>query len=216
MLCCRLLALHGAANFDESATRTGDRATNEEEIAIPIDPDDLEVLMGRAIDPEVAGTATAPVRVPGIRVAVGGRLTMDHRAVTRAAAAKVMPLDAAGEAVPLRNADHVDTFTELESIDPDERALLNPFDVSTELADAARGRDPGASEVTDGRLGKTPPLHLAKTQCNGLIAIRGNRFPLDDKAWTRFNHGDRENAPVLSKNARHPDLPTDNVFHILI
>ena len=103
----------------EAVLRARDGAAHEQQIALGVGADDFEVLMGGAVDAVVARPAAALERVAGVRVAVRGGLTMDHRAVARAAAAEVVALDAAGEAVALRDRLHVDAVAFGEAVDGD-------------------------------------------------------------------------------------------------
>ena len=51
------------------------------------------------------------------------------------------------------------------------------------------------------------------SQGNGLIPVALRRFSLKHGTGTRFNNRNRDIPPVGHEDARHPDLPADDVFH---
>src|SRR5579864_6517408 len=112
----RGLRLHGLADADalahedDARCAARHRAPDEQQIARLVGADDFEVERGDAIDSEVAGPSAALDRLRRVRVAVGRRLAMDHRAVARAAAAAVPAFHDAREAFAFARADDVDAI----------------------------------------------------------------------------------------------------------
>ncbi len=91
------------------------RTAHEQQITLCVGAYDFKILQRRTIDAVMAWAPASFSDTSRVRVAVGGRLTMNHRAVTGAAAAEVVPFDAAGEAVTFGDARDVDTIARLES-----------------------------------------------------------------------------------------------------
>src|SRR5579864_3530609 len=85
----------------------------------------------------VPGTAAAFDGAPGVGVAVGSGLPVDHRSVARAAAAKIMPFDAAGKTVALRNTHDVRAVTGFDLGGGNGWPGLDAVDVVAEFAGPA-------------------------------------------------------------------------------
>src|SRR5436190_15369834 len=103
------LAALGAPDGDVAVVGAGNGAAQINQVLLAVDLHHQQVLDRDALAAHAAGAAQAGVHARGERrVADRARRAVEHRAVARAAAAEVMPLDDALKALALARTDDVD------------------------------------------------------------------------------------------------------------
>jgi hypothetical protein len=200
--------LHGAADEDDAAVRAGDRATDQDEVALGVDLDDLEVLHGDALATHAAGharpaegAARRRAGADGSRVAV---LLLD--AVSVAHAGEVVALHDTGVALAAAGARHVDEVTGAERRDGDRRAELGELVAvgHAQLGDRARGLDARLAQVAGERTGR--PLRGAIGDLDGRVAVRLGGLDLRHRVGRRVHDGDGDDASLLVEHLGHAEL----------
>src|SRR5690348_5608497 len=110
---------------DQRAGGAGYASLDHDEVPFVVDPDDPVGPCGRALVAHLAGHAHALEHPGRIRGADGAGLPDVHRTVGLRAAAELVPLDEALEALALARAGDVDELAGLEDLGLELRALLD-------------------------------------------------------------------------------------------
>src|ERR1051326_5472100 len=109
------LRRHRFAHDDVGPGRAWDRTAQEQQVVVGVHANDFQVAGRHAIPAHAArGTHTLHDARGKRRGADRTGRPMEHRAVRRSAAAEVMPLDDALEAMAAADSDHVDALAVLE------------------------------------------------------------------------------------------------------
>src|SRR5207249_1869292 len=143
------------------------------------------------------------------------RGTMEHRAVRRVAAVPAVALDAALEALALRDADNVDQLTRREHLDGErlaELVALNLFGLlESDLAHDLHRRHVQLLEHARRRL-RHVLLLRAEPELQRIVPVRLRRLDADDRAGPSLDDGHRHVTSVVGKHLRHPHFSTDQSF----
>src|SRR6185369_17327073 len=134
--------------------------------------------------------------------------SVEHRAVRRAAAGEVMPLDDALEAFAATGPDDVDAIAGGEHRHVHLVARLERIAtrLQRDLAANARRGYAGLLEVPLRRLVFLGRLRIDEPKLHGLIAVLVDRLDLRDDARTGLKERCRLDGAVLREQLRHPDL----------
>ena len=127
------------------------------------------------------------------------------------AAAEVVPLDHALEAMSLAGADHVDALALVEDRHQDLRAgrrRLRSLGDPHFPAHPCR-RNVGLLEMAGSRLVRLV-LAVDEPDLHGLVAVGLGRLALDHHARTGLEHGRRFERPVPEEQLGHPDFLADD------
>ena len=204
--------LDGVANQDPCALGARNRAADQDQAAIRIGRNDLDVLRGHAGRAHVAGHLLALEHLARI-LALAGRTVRAVRygvAVGRAAAAEVVALDDALEALTGRGAGHVDLLAGNEMIDSDLGADIEQVVVGhAELGELGLRLDGSAGEMAAHRLRRVLDLGQADTELNGGVAILLFRALRHDLAVLHAQNGDRNMLAGVVVDAGHSQLLCD-------
>ena len=138
-------------------------------------------------------------------------------AVADRAAAEIVALDPALEALADRDPGDLDLLAGLEGGDGDVvadlRAVLGAEVLVAELDQVPHRRGAGLLRMTLLGLGQLARLGLAKGELDGAVAVLlpiANRGHL---AGTRLDHGDRHDLSVLPEDLRHAQLLAEDRGH---
>src|SRR5262245_6158723 len=201
------------ADEDVAAARAGHGAPDHQQVLAGVHADHLEVAGGDAIRAHVAGGAHALDDAGGEgRGADAARGPVEHRAVGGRAAAEVVALHHALEALALAHAHHVHRVPGGEDL---HRDLVAHLDLGAlphpHLAEHAAGGQAGLVEVALHGLGD--PLDLApahQAELHGRVAVLVLRLALHDHAGPRLDHGHGHRPAVLGVDLGHADLLPDD------
>ena len=201
--------------FTESRSTTtpprgpGIAPSDEDQLAVRVDADDLEV--GRR-DP---AAAHAPGHLRALEHAARRRARADRAgravvlvvAVAAALALEVVALHAAGEPLALRRRDRVDVLAGLEDRDGQLLAHLVGADVGeAQLDEPAPRGDAHLVEVTplghrERRRALRPVGHLERGVAVGVLGLH-----LDDAQRGDLDHGHRDGTVLVVPDLGHPHL----------
>src|SRR3954452_14087474 len=182
-------------------------AAEQEQVLVGDHVDDGQALLGHAL---VAHLARAPDALEDARWrgrrADRARGAHVVRAVGDRAAAEVVSLHRALEALALGGAGDLDGLPLLERVDGHRVAHLQLAGLVAELLDVAHGGGVGLLEVTEcglrqGLLGRRPGAEL-----DGLVAVALMRADAGDVTRSVLDDGDALGPAVLLEDLGHPDL----------
>jgi hypothetical protein len=200
--------LHGGADEHDPTVGTGDGAADQDEVALGVDLDDLEVLHGDALATHAAGHAHATEGASRRRAgADGARVTvLLLHTVAVAHAGEVVALHDTGVALAAARAGDVDEVTRAEGRDGDRRAELGELVAvgHAELGDRTRGLDPGLAEVAGERTGRA--LRRAIGDLDGGVAVRLGRLDLRHRVRGRVHDGDGDDPSLVVEHLGHAEL----------
>src|SRR5918993_2877654 len=180
------------ANHHDAVRPARHGAFDEQQVVLRIDAQHLQVAHRYAIAAHVSRHAHALDDTRGERRSADrAGCTVEHRAVAHAAAAEVMPLDDALEALAAAGADHVDALAVSEHRHVDGVARLRRLTAGLDLQLAAHARRGHASllEVPCGRLVLFRRLRLDETELHRFVAVVVDRLHLRDDARAGLEHG---------------------------
>ena len=158
-------ALDGVADDDDAAVGTRDRALDEQQVALGVGLDDLQVERGHLLVAHLAGHPH-PLEHPareGARTDRARRPVVLVVAVAGALALEVVALHRAGEALAPADRGDVDLGAGGDGVDGDLLADLVAVDrVEAQLDQALAGGDVGLGEVAGLGLGQLPRVAEAR------------------------------------------------------
>ena len=126
-----------------------------------------------------------------------------------------MPLHDTGEALALRDADHVDVLAGREPIDRDGRADFVRRRVVRSHLDEVLGRSDAAfREVTLHRLADARLFDLAEAELHGRVPVPLRGSDLRDDARPRLHDGDRDRPAFIGEDLGHAQLLAQDRFHV--
>src|SRR5213593_2927635 len=134
---------------------------------------------------------------------------VEHRAVGRVAAVPAVALDAALEALALRDADDIHELARLEHLHRERLSHL----VALELLEPDLADDPHRGDVRlleEARLGLGHVLLLgAKAELERVVAMGVLGPDPHDRAWPRLDDGHGHLVAVVAEDLGHTDLAAD-------
>ena len=215
------LGLHGQAHDHATALRTRDGAADQEQVALDVHFDDLQVFHGAAHHAHVTRHALALEHAARrLALADGARGTMRQRdTVGGMVAGEVVPLHGAGKALADGGAGHVDDFADLETVDLELGAFLQVRTLTlgeAEFHQAAARAHRRLRQVAGGRLGEQLGALGAEGDLHGPVAVDFLGLKLGHAIGQYFDDGHRHGFAGVRKHPRHPRLATDQtnrVFH---
>src|SRR5579862_9750125 len=142
----------------------------------------------RSVYAVMTRTAASLRGSPRVGVAIRCRLAMNHRTMARTTAFEVMPFDAAGESVALRNADDVHPIPGLKPSHGDACADGLIAKTRPELAYETRSLDALLFEVTRKRPREPVTFDRLETESDGFVAVLLLGAALDDRTGTGRDH----------------------------
>src|SRR5690242_1789446 len=205
--------LDGVLDDQPAALRAGHRALDEEQAALGVGADDLEVLLGPVAVAHVAGHLLVLEDAARILAITGRtvRTVRNRHAVRGAQAAEAPTLHRAGKALALGPTRHVDQLAGDEVIGrefcPDVQQAVF---LDAEFAEDRLRLDLGLAEVTALRLGDILGLGAARADLDGDIAVLIHFATGDDLNAFERQNGDRHVAAVVLEQAGHPHFLRDH------
>src|SRR5215470_15665553 len=192
----------------------GHRALDEQQLALRVDPHDLEVLHRPRLGAEVTGHALALEDVARALVLPGrtGRPVRDRSPVTRAVPRHVVALDDACETLPERGARDIHHLPDLEDVHTDLRAGLEARRLGfgdPELGDDRSALDAGLGEVARHRLRDARRAALAVGDLHRSVAVGAGLLDLGDAVIGDVEHRHGKAVAVLVEEPCHADLAAD-------
>src|SRR5262245_15077730 len=192
----------------------GHRTLDEQELALRVDPHDLEVLHRARLGAEVTGHALALEDVARALVLPGrtGCPVRDRSPVARAVPRHVVALDDPGEALAEGRSGDVDHLPDLEDIDADLRAGLEAGRLGfaeAELGDDRSALDAGLGEVARHRLRNAGGAALAVGDLHRGVAVGAGLLDLGDAVVGDVEHRHGKAVAILVEEPCHADLAAD-------
>src|SRR5262245_38730236 len=192
----------------------GHRALDEQQLALRVDPHDLEVLHRPRLGAEVTRHALALEDVARALVLAGraGRPVRDRSPVARAVPRHVVTLDDPSEALTERSARDIHHLPDLEDIDADLRAGLEACRLGlaeAELGDDRSALDAGLGEVPRHRLRDARRAALAVGDLHRSVAVGAGLLDLGDAVVGDIEHRHGKAVAVLVEEPCHADLAAD-------
>src|SRR5918911_2794837 len=210
----RTLALAIGAYLHDAVARAGDRAAQHQQVVARVDAHDLEAALGDALVAHLARSAQALEHARGIRGGADRARGADvMRAVRHRAAAEVVALDGALEALALRGPGDLDLLAGLEGVDGDRLADRELAGLVAELDDVLHRRRVGLAQVAELALGEVLLADGAERELDGLVAVAVERADRRDGTGAGLEHRDALDAPVLEEQLRHPELLGEDRGH---
>src|SRR4051794_41178876 len=216
---CRELSEPRAASavgpyLDRAAPRPRNRPTQQQQVVVGPDLDDLEPALGHALVAHLARPANAleHARRRGRR-ADRARSADVVRAVRHGSAREVVALDGALEALALRDARDLDLLALLERLDGHAVAHLELAGLVAELHEVAHGRSVGLLQVTELGLGQALLGHRAEPELDRLVAVAIVGADADHGAGAGLEDGHALDAAVLAEDLRHAELLSEQRRH---
>src|SRR5512133_688249 len=193
----------------------GDGALDEQQVVLGVHLGDLQVAHGHLGVAHVAGHAHAGEDAAGVaRLADGAGSAVEHGAVGRTAARKVVPLDDAGEALALADAGDVHLGLRLEGAGQDAVAGLGGVGgVHLDLAEHAdRGDTQLLAVALLGLGGALAAVGVHEADLAGLVAMLGGGLALHDHAGAGLDDRHGDDLALLIEDLGPPQLLADDSF----
>src|SRR3954447_8557035 len=201
-------------HLHHAVARPGDRAAHEQQVVALADVDDGQPALGHALGAHVARAADALEHARGRRRGAdraGGAHVV--RAVALGAAAEVVALDRALEALALADAGDLDLGARLEGRGGHGVADLQLAGLVAELDEVLHRRRVGLAQVAELGLGQVLLAHGAEGELDGLVAVAVERADAGHRTRARLEHRDALDAPVLEEELRHSELLGEDRRH---
>src|SRR2546428_8195497 len=133
---------------------------------------------------------------------------MEHRAVSCAATAEVMPLHKSGKPTSFAGSHDMNKFIRVEDVDHHLVAwVCAVLALNTDFAHESGRCHIGFFKMTGHWFRDALGFHeLDQSKLDGIVAILLLRLFLDDNAGPRLNHSDGNNGSIISKQLRHSDF----------
>ena len=209
------LSLDRAAHEHEAAGRAGDRTLDQQQAALGVALDDLEVERGDARVAHLAGHlhALEHARRRGAGADRAGRTVLLVVTVRRALAGEVVTLHHAGETAALADAGHVDPLAGGEHVGGDDLPELEAREiVDAQLGEVALRRTARGLEVTELRFVEPRGLGLAERDLHGGVAVALRRPELHDATGPGFDDAHRDDPVLVVEDLGHAELSAQNPF----
>ena len=206
--------LHGHV----TTARAGQRAADQQQLALEVHAHDLDVLHGAIRGAKVARHALAgEYAARGLVLTGRARLVVRNRVAVRSTVRReVVALDHAGESLADRDALHVYVLAHLEDVDADLAADLEVSDLvglrHAELAQGVARFHGGLGEVAGERLTHPARTALAERDLDGNVAVLLGGLDLGDAVVGHVEHRDRQRSAFVGEDARHADLAADQSY----
>jgi len=197
------------ADQDPGALRSGNRSADQDQAAVGIGRDDLDVLRGHAGIAHVAGHLLALEHLAGVLALAGRtvRTVRDRVTVRRAATTHVVTLDDALETLADRRARHIDLLAGDKVLDGDLGADIDHVvGRDAELGNLRLRLDGSGREMAAHRLRRVLHLGEANAELNGGVAILLLRALRHDLAVLHLENGDGNMFPGIVIDAGHSHL----------
>ncbi len=191
----------------------GNRSLDEDQAALDVGRDDLEVLLRALAVAHVARHLLVLEHLARILALTGRaeRAVRDRDAVRRAQAAEIPALHAALEALTDRVAGDVDELARDEVVGRQRRAGVEQRIFGhAELGNMGLGLDLGGGEVAALGLGRVLGLLGAGAKLDGDIAVALARPLRHDLAVLEAQHRYRDVATIVLEQAGHPHFLRDH------
>src|SRR3954452_12070414 len=210
----RILASGIGAHLHDAVARARDRAADQHEVLGGVEPHDRQAFVGHALVAHLARAANALHHAcrPGGRAdrARGANVV---RTVGLGAAAEVVALDRALEALALGGAGDLDLLPHLERLDRDGLPHGQLAGLVAELLDLAVRAGVGLLEVAELGLGDVLLLAGVERELDGLVAVALVRADAGDRAGAGLEHGDALDGAVLEEDLGHAELLGEDRRH---
>src|SRR4051812_41947238 len=202
------------AHLHQAVTAAGNGAAQHQQVALGIDADDLESLLGHALVAHLAGAADALHHASGPRRrADRARGAHVVRAVALRPGGEVVALDRALEALPLRGARDLHPRADLEGLHGHGVAHQQLARLVAELDEVARRRRAGLLEVAELGLRQVLLLHGAERELDSLVTVAVERADPRHRARAGLQHRHPLNPAVLAEQLGHADLLGEDRGH---
>src|SRR5690606_32002104 len=200
-------SLDGRPDQHFAARGARNRALDEQQVALGVDADDLEVLRRAALLAQVARHLLAREHAPR-RLALADRARRPVRhgvTVRHVLLREVVALDHAGVTLALRRAGDVDELPGREEIDLDLGAggVLRAFAVEAELDEPAARLDLVAREVTGLGLRQARGRDGADRHLDRAVTVALRRADARHPIGKGLDYADRDRLTGLGENAGH-------------
>src|ERR687885_1932376 len=210
----RTFALAIGAHLHDAVAGAGDRAAQHQQVVARVDAHDLEAALRNALVAHLARTPDALEHARGIRGGADRARRADVvRAVRHRAAAEVVALDRALEALALRRPGDLDLLAGLEGLDRDRLADGELAGLVAELDDVLHRRRVGLAQVAELALGEVLLADRAERELDGLVAVAVERADRRHRTRAGLEHRDALDAAVLEEQLRHPELLGEDRRH---
>ena len=205
--------LDGVLDEQPATLRAGHGALHEDEAALDVGADDLEILLGAILVTHVAGHLLVLEDLARILALAGRteRTVRDGDAVGGAQTAEAPALHAALETLALGATLDVDDLAGDIMVGRNQRAdIEQAVFIDAEFVDDRLGFDFGLAEMPALRLGDVLRLRCAGAELNGGVAVLILFATGNDLQPFEAQDGDRHVAAVVLKQAGHPQLLRDH------
>src|SRR5215207_6061870 len=205
----RQLLLHGVTHEDPAALGAGNGTLDEDQPALDVGSDHLEVQGRDTLIAHVAGHLLAGEGLARVLALAGGAVgaMRDRVAVARTMAGEVPALHRARETLADRRAGDVDELPGHEVVRRDacadrDHILLR----DAELHDLPLRLDMGDREMAALRTAGVLDLRKTRAELHGSVAVLVRRPVGDNLAVVELEDGDRDMLAGVVVNAAHADL----------
>src|SRR3954451_6592669 len=201
-------------HLHHAVARPGDRAAHEQQVVALTDVDDGQPALGDALGAHVARAADALEHARG-RGRGADRAGGAHvvRAVALGAAAEVVALDRALEALALADAGDLDLGAGLEGRGGHGVTDLQLAGLVAELDEVLHRRGVGLAQVAELSLGEVLLAHGAEGELDGLVAVAVDRADARHRAGAGLEHGDALDIALFGEDLGHAQLPGEDRGH---
>src|SRR3954452_1026557 len=208
-------ALAIGPHLHDPVARPGDRAADEQQVLALADVDDGQAALGDALGAHVARAADAleHARGRGRRADRAGRAHV-VRAVALGAAAELVALDRALEALALADARDLDLLAGLEGVGAHGVADRQLAGLVAELGEVLHRRRVGLAQVAELGLREVLLLGRPERELHGLVAVALDRADAGDRARPRLEHGDALDVALIGEDLGHPELASEDRGHL--
>ena len=207
------LLLDGIAHGDPAAAGAGNGTLNQDETALDVGLDDLEVERGDAIDTHVAGHLLVLEGLARVLTAAGrtDRTVRDRDTVRGTQTAEIPALHTAGKTLTDRDAADVDelTFNEMVGSDFGTHRDHRVFG-DAEFSELAAWLDIGLGEVTTVGLAHIVGTAHARSELKRDVTVLVLGAVGNDLALLKLQHRDRHVFSGLGEHPGHSDLFCDD------
>src|SRR3954469_17522713 len=207
-------ALAIGPHLHDAVARPGDRTAHEEQVLARAHVDDGEPALGDALVAHLARAADA-LEHPRRRRRRADRAGRAHvvRAVALGAAAELVALDRALEALALADAGDLDLLAGLERRGGHGVADRQLAGLVAKLDEVLARRRVGLAQVAQLGLREMLVLHGAERELDGLVAVALDGADPRHRARAGLEHGDALDDAFLGEHLGHAQLPGDDRGH---
>src|SRR4051794_6756590 len=201
-------------HLHHAVARARDGAAHEQQVVALADVDDGQAALGDALVAHLARPADALEHARGRRRGAD-RAGRAHvvRAVALGAAAEVVALDRALEALALADAGDLDLLAGLERRGGHGVADRQLAGLVAKLDEVLARRRVGLAQVAQLGLREMLLLHGAERELDGLVAVALDGADPRHRARAGLEHGDALDDAFLGEHLGHAQLPGDDRGH---